>query len=155
MKGHLDTEQLKSMKREELQTLAKQLNVSAGGKNKEIIARIVAVKVDVPEAEEMKEGACHAVATSQQGETIAAEMLRQEEDQPEDKDVGDPEGVGVLKEDGLEKRAEIAEMVTVRVIENFMDKKNSNQIRDAGEVYEVSRERAKELVAAGVAEIRE
>ena len=55
MKGYLDAEQLKTMKREDLQALAKDLGVSAGGKNEEIIQRIASVEVEVPEEDELTE----------------------------------------------------------------------------------------------------
>ena len=51
MKGHLDAEQLKSMDYKSLQALAKDMGVSAAGKAEDIIARIAAVEVDVPEGE--------------------------------------------------------------------------------------------------------
>ena len=53
MKGHLDTEQLKSMKREELQAMAKDLGVNASGKTEEIIERIAAVEVGIPDESEL------------------------------------------------------------------------------------------------------
>ena len=43
-KAMVDAEKLKSMKREEVQALAKELGVNAGGKTEEIIARIQAAQ---------------------------------------------------------------------------------------------------------------
>lgn len=65
MKGHLSAEQLKTMKREDLQALAKDMGVSAGGKNEEIIARIAAVEVDAPEEGELTEEEKTAAAAEQ------------------------------------------------------------------------------------------
>ena len=117
MKGHLDAEQLKSMDYKSLQALAKDMGVSAAGKAEDIIARIVAVEVDVPEENELTEE-----------EKAAAEAARQEE-------AGNAAG-----------------LVKVKAVTRFLDKQ-LNQIKDAGEAYSVSGERAAELVAAGVAEI--
>lgn len=43
-------------------------------------------------------------------------------------------------------------MVTVKIIEKFLDLQ-LNQFKEKGEAYQVKKERAAELVAAGVAEI--
>lgn len=55
MKGHLDVKQLESMKKAELQELAKELGVSADGTIKEIAARCAAVEADVPDESELTE----------------------------------------------------------------------------------------------------
>lgn len=125
MKGHLAVEQLKSMTRENLQALAKDLGVSAGGKTEEIIERIAAVEIDVSESE----------LTEEEKAAFAAEAARLEEAASKQK----------IKEG--------AEPVTVKAVTRFLDKQ-LNQIKDAGEAYNVSEERAAELVAAGVAEIQ-
>lgn len=124
MKGHLSAEQLKTMKREDLQALAKDMGVSAGGKNEEIIARIAAVEVDAPEEGELTEEEKTAAAAEQE----EAEQAAREEE-------------------------EAAGLVTVKVVTRFLDKQ-LNQIKDTGEAYKVSRERAAELAAAGMAEIQ-
>ena len=55
MKGHLDVKQLESMKKAELQALAKELGVSADGTIKEIAARCAAIEVDIPDESELTE----------------------------------------------------------------------------------------------------
>lgn len=130
MKGHLDVEQLKSMKREDLQDLAKKLGVSAAGKTEEIIARIAATEVEVPEESRLTEE-----------EKAAAEAARQEEEK-------------AAAEQKAREEAAAAGLVTVRAITRYLDKQ-FNQIKDADEAYSVSRERAAELVAAGVVKIVE
>lgn len=131
MKGHLDTEQLKSMDYKSLQALAKDMGVSAAGKAEDIIARIAAVEIDVPEesqlTEEEKAAAETAQAAKEAEEKAATEQKAREEKQ-------------------------VAGLVKVKVTTRFLDKQ-LNQIKDAGEAYSVSRERAAELVAAKVAEI--
>lgn len=142
MKGYLDAEQLKTMKREDLQALAKDLGVSAGGKNEEIIQRIASVEVEVPEEE--KEDI--EKAAGQEGATEGAQ-----------------EAAGVLEEAKTEERTETAQnagkeavegcnKARVKVLVRFLDKR-LNQIKEPGETYKVDLERAEELEAAGVAEI--
>lgn len=138
MKEHLDAEQLKSMAYKSLQALAKDMGVSAAGKAEDIIARIAAVEVDVPEESELTEE-----------EKAAAEAVRQEEERAA------TEQAAREQEEAAQaaKEAEAAEgMVKVKATTRFLDKQ-LNQIKDAGEAYSVSRGRAAELAAAGVAEI--
>lgn len=130
MKGHLDTEQLKSMDYKSLQALAKDMGVSAAGKAEDIIARIAAVEVDVPEESQLTEeekAAAEAAAREEAEEKAAAEQKAREEEKA-------------------------AGLVKVKATTRFLDKQ-LNQIKDAGEAYSVSKERAAELTAAGVAEI--
>ena len=112
-----DAEKLKSMKREEIQALAKELGVSAGGKTEEIIARIQAAEAA-------------AAPEEAAGQDAAAEAAEEQAAAPE----------------------EAAELVTVKTIERFFDVQ-LNQIKEEGEAYQVKKERAAELVAAGVAKI--
>lgn len=156
MKGHLDAEQLKSMDYKSLQALAKDMGVSAAGKAEDIIARIAAVEVDVPEENELTEE-----------EKAAAEAARQEEERAKAEQekaaqaAKEAEAAQAAKEAeekaaAEQKAREEAEaatgLVKVKATARFLDKQ-LNQIKDAGEAYRVSRERAAELVAAGVAEI--
>ena len=104
-----------------LQALAKDMGVSAAGKAEDIIARIAAVEVDVPEGELTEE----------------EKALFEAEDT-----AGEPQ----------EEAGKAAGLVKVKAVTRFLDKQ-LNQIKDAGEAYSVSGERAAELVAAGVAEI--
>lgn len=129
MKGHLDAEQLKSMDYKSSQALAKDMGVSAAGKAEDIIARIAAVEVDAPEESQLTEEEKEEVEAAQQEEERAA------------------------AERAAREQAEAAAgLVKVKATTRFLDKQ-LNQIKDAGEAYSVSRERAAELVAAGVAEI--
>ena len=127
-----DAEKLKSMKREEVQALAKELGVNAGGKTEEIIARIQA-------AQGAQEG--QDAAAGQEGTAEAAQGAQEGQD----------------TEAGQEGTAEAAQgaaegLVTVKTIEKFFDLQ-LNQLKEKGEAYQVKKERAAELVAAGVAEI--
>lgn len=134
MKGHLSVEQLKEYSYKDLQALAKDMGVSASGKAEEIIARIAAVEVDVPEESQLTEE-----------EKAAAETAAQEEaTQAEEK--------AAAEQKAREEEEAAAGLVKVKAVKRFLDKQ-LNQIKDTGEAYSVSRERAAELTAAGVAEI--
>lgn len=138
MKGYLDAKELESYKKEDLQELAKQLGVDAEGTKKEIAARCTAVEVDIPDNSELTEedkkvaaeAAAEAAAKAEE-EKAAAEVAAKAEE---------------------EKKA--AGLVKVKAQRRFLDKE-LNQIKDTGDVYTVSRERAAVLKEAGVAEVAE
>ena len=148
MKGHLDAGQLKSMDYKSLQALAKDMGVSAAGKAEDIIARIAAVEVDVPEENELtEEEKAAAEAARQEEERAAAERAAREQAAKE------AEEKAAAEKKAREEAEAAAGLVKVKAVTRFLDKQ-LNQIKDAGEAYSVSRERAAELVAAGVAEIQ-
>ena len=138
MKGYLDAKELENYKKEDLQELAKQLGVDAEGTKKEIAARCAAVEVDIPDNSELTEedkkvaaeAAAEAAAKAEE-EKAAAEVAAKAEE---------------------EKKA--AGLVKVKAQRRFLDKE-LNQIKDTGDVYTVSRERAAVLKEAGVAEVAE
>ena len=125
MKGYLDAKELESYKKEDLQELAKQLGVDAEGTKKEIAARCAAVEVDIPDNSELTE----------EDKKVAAEAAAEAAAKAEE-----------------EKKA--AGLVKVKAQRRFIDKE-LNQIKDTGDVYTVSRERAAVLKEAGVAEVAE
>ena len=134
MKGHLDVKQLESYNKADLQELAKQLGVDAEGTKKEIAARCAAVEVDIPDDSELTEedkkvaaeAAAEAVAKAEEEKAAAEAVAKAEE----------------------EKKA--AGLVKVKAKRRFLDKE-LNQIKDTGDIYTVSRERAAVLEEAGVA----
>ena len=138
MKGYLDAKELESYKKEDLQELAKQLGVDAEGTKKEIAARCAAVEVDIPDNSELTEedkkvaaeAAAEAAAKAEEEKAVAEAAAKAEE----------------------EKKA--AGLVKVKAQRRFLDKE-LNQIKDTGDVYTVSRERAAVLKEAGVAEVAE
>ena len=135
MKGYLDAKELESYKKEDLQELAKQLGVDAEGTKKEIAARCAAVEVDIPDNSELTE----------EDKKVAAEAAAEAAAKAEE----EKEAAAKAEE---EKKA--AGLVKVKAQRRFLDKE-LNQIKDTGDVYTVSRERAAVLKEAGVAEVAE
>ena len=130
MKGYLDAKELESYNKSDLQELAKQLGVDTEGTKKEIAARCATVEVDIPDESELTEEDKKAAA-----EAKAEAAAKAEEEKAT---AGNKE----------EKTA--AGFVKVKVQRRFLDKE-LNQIKDTGETYTVSRERAAVLEEAGVA----
>ena len=138
MKGYLDAKELESYKKEDLQELAKQLGVDAEGTKKEIAARCAAVEVDIPDNSELTEGDKKVAA-----EAAAEAAAKAEEEKA---------AAEAAAKDEEKKKA--AGLVKVKAQRRFLDKE-LNQIKDTGDVYTVSRERAAVLKEAGVAEVAE
>lgn len=135
MKGYLDAKELESYKKEDLQELAKQLGVDAEGTKKEIAARCAAVEVDIPDNSELTE----------EDKKVAAEAAAEAAAKAEE----EKEAAAKAEE---EKKA--VGLVKVKAQRRFLDKE-LNQIKDTGDVYTVSRERATVLKEAGVVEVAE
>lgn len=138
MKGYLDAKELESYKREDLQELAKQLGVDAEGTKKEIAARCAAVEVDIPDDNELTEEDKKAAAEA------AAEAAAKAEE----------EKAAAEAAAKAEEEKKVARLVKVKVKRRFRDME-LNQIKDAGDAYTVSRERAAVLEEAGVAAVIE
>jgi hypothetical protein len=151
MKGYLDAKELESYKKEDLQELAKQLGVDAEGTKKEIAARCAAVEVDIPDNSELTEedkkvaveAAAEAAAKAEEEKAAAEAAAKAEEEKA---------AAEVAAKAEEEKKA--AGLVKVKAQRRFLDKE-LNQIKDTGDVYTVSRERAAVLKEAGVAEVAE
>ena len=139
MKGYLDAKELESYKKEDLQELAKQLGVDAEGTKKEIAARCAAVEVDIPDDSELTE----------EDKKVAAEAAAEAAAKAEEKKKAAAEAAAKAEE---EKKA--AGLVKVKAQRRFLDKE-LNQIKDTGDEYAVSRERAAVLEEAGVAAVIE
>lgn len=149
MKGYLDAKELESYKKEDLQELAKQLGVDAEGTKKEIAARCAAVEVDIPDNSELTEedkkvaaeAAAEAAAKAEEEKKAAAEAAAKAEEEKE----------AAAK---AEEEEAATELVKVKAQRRFLDKE-LNQIKDTGDEYAVSRERAAVLEEAGVAAVIE
>ena len=138
MKGYLDAKELESYKKEDLQELAKQLGVDAEGTKKEIAARCAAVEVDIQDNSELTE----------EDKKVAAEAAAEAAAKAEEEKAA-AEAAAKAEE---EKKA--AGLVKVKAQRRFLDKE-LNQIKDTGDEYAVSRERAAVLEEAGAAVVIE
>ncbi len=136
MKGYLDAKELESYKKEDLQELAKQLGVDAEGTKKEIAARCAAVEVDIPDDSELTE----------EDKKVAAEAAAEAAAKAEE------EKAAAEAAAKAEEEKKVAGLVKVKVKRRFRDME-LNQIKDTGETYTVSRERAAVLEEAGVAAV--
>ena len=145
MKGYLDAKELESYKKEDLQELAKQLGVDAEGTKKEIAARCAAVEVDIPDESELTEEDKRAAA---EAAAEAAAKAEEERKAAEAAAKAEEERKAAVK---AEEEKKTAGLVKVRAKNRFLDKE-LNQIKDTGDTYTVTRERAAVLVNAGVAE---
>lgn len=157
MKGYLDAKELESYKKEDLQELAKQLGVDAEGTKKEIATRCAAVEVDIPDeselTEEDKRAAAEAAAKAEEERKAAEAAAKAEEERKA------AEAAAKAKEERkaaakAEEEEAATELVKVKAQRRFLDKE-LNQIKDTGDEYAVSRERAAVLEEAGVAAVIE
>ena len=156
MKGYLDEKELESYKKEDLQELAKQLGVDAEGTKKEIAARCAAVEVDIPDdnelTEEDKKAAAEAAAKAE--EEKAAAKAEEEKAAAEAAAKAEEEKAAAEAATKAEEEKKVARLVKVKVKRRFRDME-LNQIKDTGDTYTVSRERAAVLEEAGVAAVIE
>ena len=154
MKGYLDAKELESYKKEDLQELAKQLGVDAEGTKKEIATRCAAVEVDIPDESELTEEDKRAAAAKAEEERKAAEAAAKAEEERKAAEAAakaEEERKAAAK---AEEEEAATELVKVKAQRRFLDKE-LNQIKDTGDEYAVSRERAAVLEEAGVAAVIE
>ena len=151
MKGYLDAKELERYKKEDLQELAKQLGVDAEGTKKEIAARCAAVEVDIPDDNELTEEDKKAAA---EAAAEAAAKAEEEKAAAEAAAKAEEEKAAAEAAAKAEEEKAAAGLVKVKAQRRFLDKE-LNQIKDTGDVYTVSRERAAVLKEAGVAEVAE
>ena len=151
MKGYLDAKELESYKKEDLQELAKQLGVDAEGTKKEIAARCAAVEVDIPDDNELTEEDKKAAA---EAAAEAAAKAEEEKAAAEAAAKAEEEKAAAEAAAKAEEEKKVARLVKVKVKRRFRDME-LNQIKDTGDTYTVSRERAAVLEEAGVAAVIE
>ena len=160
MKGYLDAKELESYKKEDLQELAKHLGVDAEGTKKEIAARCAAVEVDIPDDSELTEEdkkvaaeAAEEAAAKAEEEKAAAEAAAKAEEEKAAAEAAakaEEEKAAAEAAAKAEEEKKAAGLVKVKAKRRFLDKE-LNQIKDTGETYTVSKERAAVLEEADVA----
>lgn len=124
MKGHLEKKQLeKEYKVDELRELAKSLGLSPDGKKAELIERIAAVEVDVPDEDDEQQTAANTPTANEQ-QAAAANVS-----------VSDTTIKVIVKETYKDLQRDITQ--------------------HAGDTFEVTKERAAQLIKAGVAKAAE
>ena len=160
MKGYLDVKELESYKKADIQKLARDLGVSDAGTIKEIAARCAAVEVDIPGEGELTEEEKATVAEAA-AEQTAGQTVEEAEDTAGEPQTGQEtaaEGAAGENTKDAEKPQEEAGKaaggVKVEVVARYLDQQ-FNQIKEAGEVFTVDRERAAVLVHEKVVKIRE
>ena len=158
MRWYLDVKQLENYNKADLQELAKQLGVDAEGTKKEIAARCAAVEVDIPDdselTEEDKKVAAEAAAKAEEEKAAAEAAAKAEEEKAAAEAAAKAEEEKATAEAAAkaEEEKKAAGLVKVKVKRRFRDME-LNQIKDTGETYTVSRERAAVLEKAGVAAV--
>jgi hypothetical protein len=124
MKGHLDKKQLEEeYKVDELRELAKSLGLSPDGKKAELVERIAATEVDIPDEDDEQQAAANTPAANEQ-QTAGANV------------------------------SETDTTVKVTVTETYKDLQR-DITQHAGDTFEVTKERAAQLIEAGVAKAAE
>ena len=124
MKGHLDKKQLEEeYKVDERRELAKSLGLSPDGKKAELVERIAATEVDIPDEDDEQQAAANTPAANEQ-QTAGANV------------------------------SETDTTVKVTVTETYKDLQR-DITQHAGDTFEVTKERAAQLIEAGVAKAAE
>ena len=124
MKGHLDKKQLeKEYKVDELRELAKSLGLSPDGKKAELVERIAATEVDIPDEDDEQQAAANTPTVNEQQAA----------------------GANVSVSDTT---------VKIIVTETYKDLQR-DITQHAGDTFEVTKERAAQLIEAGVAKAAE
>lgn len=136
MKGHLDKKQLEEeYKVDELRELAKSLGLSPDGKKAELVERIAATEVDIPDEDDEQQAAANTPTVNEQQ---AAENTPAANEQQ-------AAGANVSETDTT---------VKVTVTETYKDLQR-DITQHAGDTFEVTKERAAQLIEAGVAKAAE
>lgn len=136
MKGHLDKKQLeKEYKVDELRELAKNLGLSPDGKKAELIERIAAVEVDVPDEDDEQQAAANTPTANEQQAAANTPTTSNQQ----------AAGANVSVSDTT---------VKVTVTETYKDLQR-DITQHAGDTFEVTKERAAQLIEAGVAKAAE
>ena len=135
MKGHLDKKQLEEeYKVDELRELAKSMGLSPDGKKAELVERIAAVEVDVPDEDDEQQAAANTPAANEQ-QAVASTPTANEQ-----------QAAGA--------NVSVSDTIKVIVTETYKDLQR-DITQHAGDAFEVTKERAAQLIEAGVAKAAE
>ena len=135
MKGHLEKKQLEEeYKVDELRELAKSLGLSPDGKKAELVERIAAVEVDVPDEDDEQQAAANTPAANEQ-QAVASTPTANEQ-----------QAAGA--------NVSVSDTIKVIVTETYKDLQR-DITQHAGDTFEVTKERAAQLIEAGVAKAAE
>ena len=159
MKGYLDVKELESYKKADIQKLARDLGVSDAGTIKEIAARCAAVEIETGAGEPPTEpgkaaGGQAEERTGQQTESGAGDTAGAPQTGQETAENDKAAEITRDTEKAQEEAGKAAGGVKVEVVARYLDQQ-FNQIKEAGEVFTVDRERAAVLVREKVVKIRE
>ena len=148
MKTHFDKTQLeKEYKVDELRELAKGMGLSPDGKKAELIERIAAVEVDVPDEDDEQQTAANTPTANEQ-QTAANTPTANEQQAAANTPAANEQqtaGANVSVSDTT---------VKVIVTETYKDLQR-DITQHAGDTFEVTKERAAQLIEAGVAKAAE
>lgn len=132
MKGHLDKKQLeKEYKVDELRELAKSLGLSPDGKKAELVERIAATEVDIPDEDDEQQAAANTPTVNEQQAAANTPTVNEQQ----------AAGANVSVSDTT---------VKVIVTETYKDLQR-DITQHAGDTFEATKERAAQLIEAGVA----
>lgn len=136
MKGHLDKKQLeKEYKVDELRELAKSLGLSPDGKKAELIERIAAVEVDVADEDDEQQAATNTPTANEQQTAANTPTANEQQAAAANVSVSDTTIKVIVKETYKDLQRDITQ--------------------HAGDTFEVTKERAAQLIEAGVAKAAE
>jgi hypothetical protein len=136
MKGHLDKKQLEEeYKVDELRELAKSLGLSPDGKKAELVERIAATEVDIPDEDDEQQAAANTPTVNEQQTATNTPTANEQQ----------AAGANVSVSDTT---------VKVIVTETYKDLQR-DITQHAGDTFEVTKERAEQLIEAGVAKAAE
>lgn len=143
MKGHLDKKQLEEeYKVDELRELAKSLGVSPDGKKAELVERIAATEVDIPDENDEQKTATNTPTVNEQQTAASTPTVNEQQAAANGQQAA---GANVSVSDTT---------VKVIVTETYKDLQR-DITQHAGDTFEVTKERAAQLIEAGVAKAAE
>lgn len=135
MKGHLDKKQLEEeYKVDELRELAKSLGLSPDGKKAELVERIAATEVDIPDEDDEQQAAANTPTVNEQQTATNTPTANEQQ----------AAGANVS----------VSDTIKVIVTETYKDLQR-DITQHAGDTFEVTKERAAQLIEAGVAKATE